>query len=109
MPESRTKGTSGGITTGATGTIIDGIAAKTAGTGAGGLKGMKLIVPSTNFTESSREHTGSFATNIRMVTIDANSSVFHYAITPGMAAHFTAIPALCPPSLLLDSWRNSAP
>jgi hypothetical protein len=75
MPESGTKETSGGITTGATGTIIDGIAAKTAGTGAGGLKGMKLIVPSTNFTERSREHTGSIATNIPMVTIAANSSV----------------------------------
>jgi hypothetical protein len=75
MPESGTKGTSGGITTGAIGTIIDGIAAKTADTGAGGLKGMKLIVPSTNFTGRSREHTGSFATNIRMVTIAANSPV----------------------------------
>jgi hypothetical protein len=75
MPESGTKETSGGITTGTTGTIIDGTTAKTAGTGAGGLKGMKLIVPFTNFTERSREHTGSFATNIRIVTIAANSPV----------------------------------
>ena len=75
MPESGTKETSGGITTGTTGTIIDGITAKTAGTGAGGLKGMKLIVPSTNSTERSREHTGSIATNIRIVTIAASSPV----------------------------------
>jgi len=69
MPES------GGITTGTTGTIIDGITAKTAGTGAGGLKGMKFIAPSTNCTERSREHTGSIATNIRIVTIAADSPV----------------------------------
>jgi hypothetical protein len=75
MPESGTKETSGGITTGTTGTIIDGTTAKTAGTGAGGLKGMKLIVPSTNSTERSRVHTGSIATNIRIVTIAASSPV----------------------------------
>ena len=96
MPESETKGTSGGITTGATGTIIDGITAKTVGTGAGGLTGMRLIVPSTNFTERNREHIGSIATNIQMVTIAANSPVLSLAITPGMAAHSMAIPALCP-------------
>lgn len=109
MPESETKGTSGGITTGATGTIIDGITAKTVGTGAGGLKGMRLIVPSTNFAERNREHTGSIATNIQMVTIAANSPVLSLAITPGMAAHSMAIPALCPRSLLfVDSWFKIA-
>jgi hypothetical protein len=69
MPQSGTRGTSGGITTAITGTIIDGTTAKTAGTGAGELKGMKLIVPSKNSTERSRGHTGSIATNIRIVTI----------------------------------------
>jgi len=72
-PESGTKGTSGVITTGVTGNIINGIAAKTAGTGFGGLKGMKLIVPSINFTERSKGHTGSIAMNTLMVTIAANS------------------------------------
>jgi hypothetical protein len=75
MPESGTRGTSGGITTGTTGTIIDGITEKMAGTGAGGLKGMKLIVPSTNSTERTRGHTGNIATNIRIVTIAASSPV----------------------------------
>jgi hypothetical protein len=73
-PESGTKGTSGGITTGTTGTIIAGMIAKTAGTGVGGLKDMTFIVPSTNSTGRSREHTGDIATNIRIATIDANSS-----------------------------------
>jgi hypothetical protein len=76
MPESGTKETSGGITTGTTGTIIDGTTAKTAGTGAGELKGMRLIVPSTNSTERSRGHTGGIATNIRIVTIAASSQFF---------------------------------
>jgi hypothetical protein len=75
MPESETKGTSGGITTGTTETIIDGITTKTPGTGAGGLKGMKRIVPSTASTESNREHTGSIVTNIRIVTIGADLPV----------------------------------
>jgi hypothetical protein len=75
MPESETKGTSGGITTGTTETITDGITTKTPGTGTGGLKGMKRIVPSTDSTESNREHTGSIATNIRIVTIVADVPV----------------------------------
>ena len=73
MPESGM--TRGGITTGATGTIIDGTTAKTAGIGGGELKGTKPIVPSTNSTGRSREHTGSIATNIRIVTIAASSPV----------------------------------
>jgi hypothetical protein len=76
MPES---GAKDAITIGTTGTITDGIAAKTAGTGAGGLKGMKFIAPSTNSTGRSREHTGSIATNIRIVTIAADSRFFHFA------------------------------
>jgi hypothetical protein len=88
MPESGTKETSGGITTGTTGTIIDGTTAKTAGTGAGELKGMKLIVPSTNSTERSREHTGSIATNIRIVTIAASSPVLSTdAKTAALTSH----------------------
>src|ERR1700719_1976664 len=75
MPESETRGTSGGITTAITGTIIDGITMKTAGTGAGGLKDMKLIVPSTSSTERSREHIGSIVTNIQIETIAANTPV----------------------------------
>jgi hypothetical protein len=53
--------------------FIDGITTKTAGIGAGGLKGMKLIMPSTNSTERNREHTGSIATNIPIVMIAASS------------------------------------
>jgi len=94
MPESGRKGTSGGITTGTTGIIINGIIAKTAGIGVGGLKGMKLIVPFTNFTERSRENTGSFVTSIRIVTLAANSHALHYAIIPGMGTHFTTIPGI---------------
>ena len=75
MPESGTRGTSGDITTAITGTIIDGITTKTAGTGAGGVKGMKLIVPSTSSTERSREHIGSIVTNIQIETIAANTPV----------------------------------
>ena len=72
MPESEAKGTSTGIMTGTTKTIIDGITTKTPGTGAGGLKGMKRIVPFTDSTESNGEHTGSIVTNIRIVTIGAD-------------------------------------
>jgi hypothetical protein len=87
MPESGTRETSGGITTGTTGTIIDGITEKMAGTGAGGLKGMKLIVPSTSSTERSREHTGNTGTNIRIVTIAASSSLSTDAQTAALTLH----------------------
>jgi hypothetical protein len=88
IPASGTKGTSGGITTATTGTIIDGITTKTAGTGAGELKGMKLIVPSTNSTESNREPIGSIATNTRIVTIAASSPVLSTdAKTAALTSH----------------------
>jgi hypothetical protein len=75
MPESGAKETRGGTTTATTGTTIDGMTAKTAGTGTGERKGMRLIVPSTRCGVRSRERTGSIATNIRIVTIAASSAV----------------------------------
>jgi hypothetical protein len=75
MPESGTKETRGAITTATTGTTINGITGKMAGTGIGGRNGTRLIVPSTRCGARSREHTGNIATNIRIVTIAANSPV----------------------------------
>jgi hypothetical protein len=66
------KETRGGTTTATTGTTISGMTAKTAGTGTGGRKGTRLIVPSTRCAARSREHTGSIATNIRIVTTAAS-------------------------------------
>jgi hypothetical protein len=102
MPESGTRGTSGGIPTAITGTIIDGITMKTAGTGAGGLKDMKLIVPSTSSTERSREHIGSIVTNIQIETIAANTPVLSPRDNSQDGRSLYDHPArTCPLSLLL--------
>jgi hypothetical protein len=55
---------------------------------------LKEKVPFTNFTERSRENTGSFVTSTRIVTIAANSHTLHYAIFPVMGTHFTTIPGI---------------
>ena len=89
MPESGTRETRGGTTTEATATTIAGMTAKTAGTGAGERKGMKLIVPLTNSIERGREHTGSIATSIRTVTIAAKSSG-SYAVNSSQRVLFAA-------------------
>jgi hypothetical protein len=72
---SETKEIRGGATIATRGTTIDGMTAKTADTGIGGRKDTRLIAPSTWYGARSREHTGSIATNIRIVTIAASLPV----------------------------------
>jgi hypothetical protein len=78
MLEREMKETRDGTTTATTGTTISGMTAKTAGTGTGGRKGTRLIVPSTRCAARSREHTGSIATNILIVTTAASSPVISW-------------------------------
>ena len=77
MLEREMKETRDGTTTATTGTTISGMTAKTAGTGTGGRKGTRLIVPSTKCAARSREH-GSIATNILIVTTAASSPVISW-------------------------------
>jgi hypothetical protein len=58
-----------------------------------GLKGMELIVPSTNSTKRSRELIGSIATNIRIVTIAGNSRGLPVPNDSRDSLPFTTIPA----------------
>jgi hypothetical protein len=62
---------------------------------------MKLIVPSTNSTESNREHTGSIATNIRIVTIAADLPVLSLTReTPGDGRPLYNYPCIVPRPLV---------